>query len=275
MFTVDTGWNFQVADCEGIDFICWPTVGITSVEYYEGGDDRIPGWDKVLLAPTLKRGSIYVLPLDEDGQAVEGTVERYFQTNNRYRDVAVSADGKTIYVATDATGLAENTEGGTTSELANPGEIIAYTYSGEGDPSAVPPADEQSLRGQGEAAEAAGEADAGNSTAASGDIASFAETQLATGKTAYDASCAVCHGDTMTNNTYGPPLAGQFFHDKWEGKPASDLVAKVHTMPPSAPDSLSAEVYADITAYILSVNGMEAGEAPLSADSTGTLSFSQ
>ena len=139
----------------------------------------------------------------------------------------------------------------------------------------MPPPNEQSLRGQGEAAEAEGEADAGVSTAASGDLASFAETQLASGKTAYDASCAVCHGDTMTNNTYGPPLAGQFFHDNWEGKPASDLVAKVHTMPPSAPDSLSAEVYADITAYILSVNGMEAGEAPLSADSAGTLSFSE
>ena len=39
----------------------------------------------------------------------------------------------------------------------DPGEIIAYTYSGEGDPSAVPPPNEQSLRGQGEAAEAAGE----------------------------------------------------------------------------------------------------------------------
>jgi mono/diheme cytochrome c family protein len=159
--------------------------------------------------------------------------------------------------------------------LANPGEIIAYTYAGEGDPSAVPPANEQSLRGQGEAAATESEADAGDSTAASGDLASFAETQLATGKTAYDASCAVCHGDTMTNNTYGPPLAGQFFHDKWEGKPASELVAKVHTMPPSAPDSLSAEVYADIAAYILSVNGMEAGDAPISADSTGTLSFPQ
>ncbi|KRA45888.1 glucose/sorbosone family PQQ-dependent dehydrogenase [Devosia sp. Root635] len=273
MFTVDTGWNFVVADCKGIDFICWPTVGITSVEYYEGGDDRIPGWDKVLLAPTLKRGSIYVLPLDENGQAVDGAVERYFQTNNRYRDVAVSADGKTIYVATDATGLAENTEGGTTSELANPGEIIAFTYSGEGDPSTVAAPNEQSLRGQDQAAAAEGEADAGDSTAASGDLASFAESQLASGKTAYGASCAVCHGDTMTNNTYGPPLAGEFFHDNWEGKPASELVAKAHTMPPSAPDSLSAEVYADITAYILSVNGMEAGDAPLSADSTGTLSF--
>jgi PQQ-dependent dehydrogenase (s-GDH family) len=274
MFTVDTGWNFVVPDCKGIDFICWPTVGITSVEYYEGGDDRIPGWDKVLLAPTLKRGSIYVLPLDESGQRVDGTIERYFQTNNRYRDVAVSADGKSIYIATDATGLAENTEGGTTSELQNPGEIIVYTYSGEGDPSNVAPANEQSLRGQDQAAVSDADAPAAGA-AASADLPSFTEAQAAAGKPGYTASCAVCHGDTLTNNTYGPPLAGPFFEQNWEGKAVVDLLAKVHTMPPSVPDSLSDEVYADMTAYILSVNGLPAGSEPLTAESVGTVSFAK
>ena len=259
MFTVDTGWNFVVADCKGIDFICWPTVGITSVQYYEGGDDSIPGWDKVLLAPTLKRGSIYVLPLDESGQAVDGTVERYFQSNNRYRDVAVSEDGKTIYVATDATGLAENVDGGTTSELDNPGEIIAFTYSGEGDPNAAAPANEQSLRGQDQAEAAANDqpTEEEGVVSGSGELPSFTAEQVAAGKTAYDASCSVCHGDTLINNTYGPPLAGQFFEEKWEGQTAGSLVAKVHTMPPSAPDSLSA------------------GSEPLSVDSAGTISFTQ
>ena len=274
MFTVDTGWNFQVADCEGIDFICWPTVGITSVEYYEGGEDRIPGWEQVLLAPTLKRGSIYVLPLDESGQAVDGTVERYFQSNNRYRDVAVSEDGKTIYVATDASGLAENVEGGTTSELDNPGEIIAFTYSGEGDPSTVEPPNEQSLRGQDEA-EASEAAEADAAPVEAGDLPSFTEEQVAEGKTAYNASCSVCHGDSLTNNTYGPPLAGEFFQANWEGRTGGELVEKVHTMPPSAPDSLSAETYAALTAYILSVNGLPAGPEPISRDSTGTISFPQ
>jgi PQQ-dependent dehydrogenase (s-GDH family) len=274
MFTVPTGWNFVVPDCKGIDFICWPTVGITSVEYYEGGDDRIPGWGKVLLAPTLKRGSIYVLPLDETGQAVEGTIERYFQSNNRYRDVAVSEDGKTIYVATDATGLAESTEGGTTSELANPGEILVFTYEGEGDPSTVAPANEQSLRGQNqdETAQASG-AGSGAATVAAEDLPSFTQAQATAGRTSYNASCAVCHGDTLMNNTYGPPLAGDFFKTNWNGRPVAELVEKVHTMPPSAPDSLSDEVYADMTAYILSVNGLPAGDEPVSLQSTGTIGF--
>lgn len=276
MFTVDTGWNFVVADCRGVDFICWPTVGVTSIQYYEGGDDRIPGWGKVLLAPTLKRGSIYMLPLSEDGQTIEGTVERYFQTNNRYRDIAISADGKSIYVATDATGLAENKDGGTTSELENPGQILVFTYEGEGDPANVPPANEQSLRGQGDAAEAGDEQAASEgAAAASGEVASFTAEQVATGKTAYNANCSVCHGDTLTNNTYGPPLAGQFFQENWEGQTAGALVEKTHTMPPSAPDSLSDDIYAAVSAYILSVNGLEPGDEPLTRDSTGVLSFQQ
>jgi PQQ-dependent dehydrogenase (s-GDH family) len=276
MFTVDTGWNFVVPDCRGVDFICWPTVGITSIQYYEGGDDRIPGWDKVLLAPTLKRGSIYMLPLGEDGQVIDGTVERYFQTNNRYRDVAISEDGKSIYVATDATGLAENTEGGTTSELENPGQILVFTYEGEGDPATVAPPNEQSLRGQDTDAEAEDQAAVEEGTTSdSGELPSFTAEQVSAGQSAYNANCSVCHGDTLTNNTYGPPLAGQFFAENWEGQTAGSLVEKSHTMPPSAPDSLSDETYAAITAYILSVNGLEPGEGELSRESTGVLSFGQ
>lgn len=274
MFTVDTGWNFVVPDCKGIDFICWPTVGITSVQYYGGGDDRIPGWDKVLLAPTLKRGSLYVLPLGEDGQALGGTVERYFQSNNRYRDVAVSADGKTIYVATDATGLAESVDGGTTSELDNPGEILAFTYTGEGDPANVAPANEQSLRGQDETA-AASDSTATTTSADAGALPSFTDAQVTAGKTAYDASCSVCHGDTLTNNTYGPPLAGEYFQANWTGRTGGELVEKSHTMPPSAPGSLSDKTYAAISAYILSVNGLPAGTEPISRETPEVINFPQ
>lgn len=279
LFTVPTGWNFVVPDCRGTDFICWPTVGVTSIQYYEGGDDRIPGWDKVLLAPTLKRGSIYLLPLDESGQAVDGTIERYFQSANRYRDVAISEDGKTIYVATDSTGVAENPEGGTTTTLANPGEILAFTYEGEGDPSTVAPADEQSLRGQEQAEGADGDdaaapaTDDAAETEAAGDLPSFTEEQVAAGKTSFGANCAVCHGDQLTNNTYGPPLAGEFFQENWEGQTGGDLVAKAHTMPPGSEDSLSDEEYAALAAYILSVNGLPAGGEPISLDSAGVIHF--
>ena len=46
-------------------------------------------------------------------------------------------------------------------------------------------------------------------------------------------------------------------------------LAKSMTMPPSQPGSLSEEQYADVTAYILSLNGMQPGDTPLSMDSEG------
>ena len=112
MFTVPTGYNFSDPVCKGIDYICWPTVGVSSIEYY--GSPRnsgIPGWEKVLLVTTLKRGSLYVVALSADGQSVRGPFSRYFQSDNRYRDTAVSPDGKTIYIATDPGG-AGRSDGG-------------------------------------------------------------------------------------------------------------------------------------------------------------------
>ena len=107
MFTVATGFNFQDPACKGINYICWPTMGASSVEHYQSKGKGIPGWDRVLMVTTLKRGSLYVLPLKANGQAAAGHMSRYFQSENRYRDTAVSPDGKTIYIATDPGGLAE------------------------------------------------------------------------------------------------------------------------------------------------------------------------
>ena len=140
MFTVPTGYNFSDPVCSGIDYICWPTVGASSIEYY--GSPRnsgIPGWEKALLVTTLKRGSLYVVALSADGQSVRGPFSRYFQSDNRYRDTAVSPDGKTIYIATDPAGLAEATAGGTTRTMTNKGSILAFTYVGEGTGAAVEP----------------------------------------------------------------------------------------------------------------------------------------
>jgi hypothetical protein len=73
MFTVPSDYNFHSAVCKDVDFISWPTVGASSVEYYASKGKGVPGWDKVLLITTLKRGSLYVLPLTPDGQHAAGT----------------------------------------------------------------------------------------------------------------------------------------------------------------------------------------------------------
>ncbi len=132
MFTVDTGYDFQDPICKGIHYICWPTVGVSSVEHYQY-PNGIPGWDRALLVATLKRGSLYVAPLDPSGQKITGPFSRYFQTENRYRDTAVSPDGRTIFIATDSSGLGEQIGGGATSDMQDPGAILAFTYERDGD----------------------------------------------------------------------------------------------------------------------------------------------
>lgn len=136
MFTVPTDYNFKDSACKKVeptktssaDSICWPTVGASDVEYYESKGKGIPGWDKVLLVTTLKRGSLYVLPLSSDGKAAAGQFSRYFQSENRFRDSAVSPDGRTIYIATDSD-----------PNMENPGAILAFTYTGEGSTGAEHP----------------------------------------------------------------------------------------------------------------------------------------
>ena len=132
LFTAPTGFNFQNPACKGFEWICWPTVGIGSLEYYESGTAGIPGWDRALLVTALKRGSLYVIPLKPDGQSGDGRIYRYFRSENRYRDVAVGPDRKTIYIATDPAGGAESLSGGLASQMQDRGAILAFTYLGEG-----------------------------------------------------------------------------------------------------------------------------------------------
>jgi PQQ-dependent dehydrogenase (s-GDH family) len=132
MFTVPSDWNFADPKCHGNDFVCWPTVAASSIEAYMPESGGIPGWQNALIVTTLKRGSLYLVPLAEDGHHLRGPIARYFQSENRFRDTAVSPDFKTIYVATDNGGLAEATNGGTTTRMHDPGAILAFTYEGEG-----------------------------------------------------------------------------------------------------------------------------------------------
>lgn len=258
LFTVTDGYNFQDPVCKGVDFICWPTVGASSVEYYPSSSMRknanpIPGWNNVLLVTALKRGSLYLVPLAPTGQAATIPIQRYFQSENRYRDTAISPDGKTIYIATDDSGTAEALGGGTTRTMRNPGAILAFTYMSEGTGS----------RSNSPISSSAPTAPPPKPTAAVGTPPQFTSAQAAAGKTAYDANCAACHGNTLTNGTFAPPLAGETFKDAWTGKTVRALYDKARTMPPALPASIPINTYANIVAYILDVNGYKVGEVML------------
>ena len=258
LFTVPTGYNFSDPACKGIDYICWPTVGASSVEHYQAKGSGVPGWDRVLLVTALKRGSLYVVPLKSNGKAGAGYISRYFQSENRFRDTAVSPDGKTIYIATDSGGLVEALAGGVTRRMQNSGAILAFTYTGEGTG-----LERDEPRTVTEARPSSGEA---RTPIADGIPPQFTSAQTAAGKRAYNANCAVCHGSTMTNGTFGTPLAGQYFKREWFGRTMAALYDRAHkTMPPAAPASLPKETYADILAYILELNGFKAAYTPLPA----------
>lgn len=258
MFTVPTGFNFQDPACKGVNYICWPTIGISGIEYYAGGASRIPGWDRVLFVTTLKRGSIYVLPLTPDGKKAAGPFSRYFQAENRYRDTAIHPNGKIIFVATDPGGMAQSRSGGATTSMEDKGAILAFTYTGEG----APPAEISRKRRPEPAAAPIPDIP----VVGQGIAPQFSAQQVSDGKKAYDSYCAVCHGSTLTNGTFGTPLAGEYYKGRWSGRSVAALFVKSKsTMPPGAPASLPDDSYANILAYIFDVSGVKAGAAALPA----------
>jgi len=95
----------------------------------------------------------------------------------------------------------------------------------------------------------------------------FTDQQANDGKTKFNNQCATCHRPNLEGGQ-GPALTGDAFKQKWAGKPVAELRDYIHkTMPPTAPGSLTDDQLDPITAYILSKNGVEPGDAPLSAGS--------
>jgi mono/diheme cytochrome c family protein len=141
--------------------------------------------------------------------------------------------------------------------MQDPGAIVAFTYSGEGDGVSQP--EPPTVSGTKPT-----ERQAPRAPIPGAIPPRFTAAQVAAGKTAYNASCAVCHGSTLRNGTMGTPLAGEYFRRMWAGRTVKELFDRAHkTMPPAAPASLSADTYASIVAWILEVNGAKPGDAAL------------
>jgi len=81
----------------------WPSEGWSGLDIYD--KSAIPGWKNSFLAASLKWGRLVRIKSNADGTAVESiggqdTVS-LFGGRNRYRDLAISPDGKTIFVVMD------------------------------------------------------------------------------------------------------------------------------------------------------------------------------
>jgi len=72
---------------------------------------------------------VYRLTLSADGTSIVGDAEEVFKTTNRYRDIAVAPDGRTIYLVTDPTGRTTDSAGASTTALENGGAILEFKYT--------------------------------------------------------------------------------------------------------------------------------------------------
>jgi PQQ-dependent dehydrogenase (s-GDH family) len=125
-YTVGKNHNFQDPACGNLAYICWPTVAPSSLRLYTS--DAIPSWHNTFLITTLKAGRIFHLTLNKDGTALAREPVELFRSENRYRDVAFSPDGHTIYVISDSFGPTQAIKGGATTHLWNPGSLLMFKY---------------------------------------------------------------------------------------------------------------------------------------------------
>ena len=89
----------------------------------------------------------------------------------------------------------------------------------------------------------------------------YTAEQANRGRDTYAGVCTGCH--TTASHTGGT------FWEGYAGKRLSELFAFIsERMPKSDPGSLPPEEYAALTAYILKLNGVPAGDVELPADST-------
>lgn len=97
---------------------------------------------------------------------------------------------------------------------------------------------------------------------------SFTADQASRGEATFKVNCAPCHGAALQGVTgIAPTLTGDGFKATWFGQPAEALYTFVSTsMPQDRPGALTGQEYADLVSFILSFNGVAAGDKELPPD---------
>ena len=95
----------------------------------------------------------------------------------------------------------------------------------------------------------------------------YTEGQAERGRVQYTESCAACHAPDLRGNNTSPSLVGLSFAFLWSGSTLGELFGRIQTlMPTDRPNSLPAQTYRDILAFILLANSYPTGEQELEAD---------
>ena len=131
MFSNCGGLPTTTCNAAGTDWMKFATVAPSSIDFYNvAWGLAIPNWYPSLLVPTLRKGTLYRYKLNATMDGVITDTIPYFRSSNRYRDIALSPDGKKIYLITDSIGSTSGPSGSGTSALTDRGAIIEYTYTG-------------------------------------------------------------------------------------------------------------------------------------------------
>lgn len=97
-------------------------------------------------------------------------------------------------------------------------------------------------------------------------VKSYSEEQATAGQAVFTKVCAECHETKDVN--------GGDFRTKWNGRTVFSLFEQIRTtMPDGNPGTLSREEYAATVAYVLKLNGLQPGGAPLGTDSAALATF--
>ncbi|KOT33662.1 hypothetical protein ADK41_27800 [Streptomyces caelestis] len=136
---VGSNFDFQDPRCARGErwSVCRPTIAPSSSEHYgtsrksaDATGEGLPGRDDSLVMTILEDGTVYRIDLAPDGQDVSGITELITE-ENRFRDTEFSADGMSLFVATDSAGPVRDERGApSTGPLENPGAIIEYRFQG-------------------------------------------------------------------------------------------------------------------------------------------------
>ena len=95
----------------------------------------------------------------------------------------------------------------------------------------------------------------------------FSEEQAARGQAQYTRSCASCHAADLRGSSTAPSLVEESFAFQWADTSVGELFERIRTLMPSdRPNSLSAQTYRDIVAFILQSNKFPPGAKELDAD---------
>src|SRR5579872_1553542 len=100
----------------------------------------------------------------------------------------------------------------------------------------------------------------------------FTDPQANAGQTAYTQNCASCHANSLQGGGEAPALIGASFVNSWGRRTTQELYNEIRlAMPPESPNSLSADTYVAITAFLLKANGAQAGASPLTPETSVTI----